>query len=129
MVMEIDIDIERETPDQADILEAPISQLKYWYEKLDEKTIPMKEFLDAHRIAGVQDRDWMIRATDALAHTCIAMRFIERRLRSEGEHVPYAATDPTVKQVRALADKMADIRKAANRGDLEAVKALVRKER
>lgn len=126
---EIDIDIDNETPDREDILEAPVSQLKEWYVGLDEKAMRMREFLEAHKISGVQTATWMIRATDALAHTKVAMRFIERRLRSLNETVPYPPTDKLVRQVQMLEDKVIRLRKAAIDGDLALVREITKKER
>lgn len=97
-----EMDISKEIVDATDDVEC----LHDWHQTLIDKDTEISEFLQAYRLAQIDDEDYFRRTAGKLAYIRIASRWIERRLLSLGETVNYPPTDPRSRQLRILEEKI-----------------------
>lgn len=77
-----------------------------WYEKLDEIILATSEFIDAKVHADIDDEDWFARASSKLAHSRIAIRWVERRILKLGDKPDYPPTDPRTHTIRTMSESI-----------------------
>lgn len=99
---EYDFDLSHE-----DVLkETDTDQLKADYLQLDQERLEIQSFIDAYRLAQIDDEPWFKRAAGKLAYMSMASRWVERRILALGETPPYQPTDPRARELRILQEKL-----------------------
>ena len=86
--------------------ETDVAQLKADYLQLDQEGLEMVSFIEAYRLAEIDDEPWFRRIGGKLAYNKIAQRWIERRILELGETPPYQMSDPRARALRVLNEKV-----------------------
>lgn len=94
----VDIDLSREMI----AVMADADTLCHWYATLTTKIMEVKEFVSAHRFAGVEDDDWYRRTAGKLGYWGVGLRLVEQRILELGGEPPYPLADPRNKQLREM---------------------------
>jgi tRNA(Glu) U13 pseudouridine synthase TruD len=91
--------------------ETDTALLHRYYEQLEQEALEMSSFIEAFRLAAVEDDKWFKGIGGKYAYNRIASRWIERRLLALGEKVNYPPTDPRSRELRILSQKVADLKR------------------
>lgn len=83
-----------------------LDTLHGWYDTLVNKSTEIAEFLQAYRLAEIDDEDYFRRTAGKLAYVRIALKWVERRILSLGAMVNYPPNDPRQKQLTILEEKL-----------------------